>query len=139
MLGAEENSVDISLFIIVVFGWCHSDLADLPCMELNGSCVRVVMSANERTETVFECIRGGAEDYLLKPVTKKEVQHMWQHVWRRQQQSALRVPHLCPEEVSLTASQSVVTISWPQMLTEGMVLSHACRLFGQLAIALVDM
>lgn len=58
------------------------------------------MSANERTETVFECIRGGAEDYLLKPVTKKEVQHMWQHVWRRQQQNALRVPHLCPEEVS---------------------------------------
>ena len=49
---------------------------------------------------MFECIRGGAEDYLLKPVTKKEVQHMWQHVWRRQQQNALRVPHLCPEEVS---------------------------------------
>ncbi|EIE20369.1 CheY-like protein, partial [Coccomyxa subellipsoidea C-169] len=45
----------------------------------------IMMSANERTETVFECIRGGAEDYLLKPVTKKEVQHMWQHVWRRQQ------------------------------------------------------
>ncbi len=57
------------------------------------------MSANERTETVFECIRGGAEDYLLKPVTRKEVQHMWQHVWRRQQQSALRVPHFCAEEV----------------------------------------
>ena len=48
---------------------------------------------------MFECIRGGAEDYLLKPVTRKEVQHMWQHVWRRQQQNALRVPHMCPEEV----------------------------------------
>ncbi|CAL5229502.1 g12838 [Coccomyxa viridis] len=58
----------------------------------------IMMSANERTETVFECIRGGAEDYLLKPVTRKEVQHMWQHVWRRQQQNALRVPHMCPEE-----------------------------------------
>ena len=58
------------------------------------------MSANEQTETVFECIRGGAEDYLLKPVTRKEVQHMWQHVWRRQQQSALRVPHMLPEEVN---------------------------------------
>ena len=44
------------------------------------------MSANEHTETVFECIREGAEDYLLKPVTKKEVQNIWQHVWRRQQQ-----------------------------------------------------
>ena len=47
-----------------------------------------VMSANEHTETVFECIREGAEDYLLKPVTKKEVQNIWQHVWRRQQQQA---------------------------------------------------
>ncbi len=66
------------------------------CAELVSA---AVMSANERTETVFECIRGGAEDYLLKPVTRKEVQHMWQHVWRRQQQNALRVPHMCPEEV----------------------------------------
>lgn len=57
-----------------------------------------VMSANEHTGTVFECIRGGAEDYLLKPVTRKEVQHMWQHVWRRQQ-SAQRVPHLGADEV----------------------------------------
>ncbi len=66
-----------------------------------------VMSANERRETVFECIRGGAEDYLLKPVTRKEVQHMWQHVWRRQQANALRVPHLCPEEVCAGAPWAV--------------------------------
>ena len=58
-----------------------------------------VMSANEHTDTVFECIRGGAEDYLLKPVTKKEVQYIWQHVWRRQQQNAMRVPNI-QEEVS---------------------------------------
>ncbi len=76
-------------------------------------CLAAVMSANERTETVFECIRGGAEDYLLKPVTRKEVQHMWQHVWRRQQQNALRVPHMCPEEVcpfSPPEMQHIVTL-----------------------------
>jgi CheY-like chemotaxis protein len=56
-----------------------------------------VMSANEENDTVFECIRGGAEDYLLKPVTRKEVQHIWQHVWRRQQQ--LVVPSI-PDEAS---------------------------------------
>lgn len=56
------------------------------------------MSANERTETVLECIREGAEDYLLKPVTKKVVQCIWQHVWRRQQQS-----------ITLKASASSVT------------------------------
>ena len=41
------------------------------------------MSANEHADTVFECIREGAEDYLLKPVGRKEVAHIWQHVWRR--------------------------------------------------------
>ncbi|KAK9824007.1 hypothetical protein WJX72_006926 [[Myrmecia] bisecta] len=58
----------------------------------------VMMSANEHTDTVFECIRGGAEDYLLKPITKKEVQYIWQHVWRRQQQAVVRVPHIGPDE-----------------------------------------
>ena len=48
-----------------------------------------VMSANETNDTVFECIQGGAEDYLLKPLTRKEVQMIWQHVWRRQQQAKL--------------------------------------------------
>ena len=47
------------------------------------------MSANETNDTVFECIQGGAEDYLLKPLTRKEVQMIWQHVWRRQQQAKL--------------------------------------------------
>jgi DNA-binding NarL/FixJ family response regulator len=42
-----------------------------------------VMSANERKDAVFEAIRGGAEEYLVKPVTKKEVQNIWQHVWKR--------------------------------------------------------
>jgi len=58
-----------------------------------------VMSANEHTETVFECIRRGAEDYLLKPVTKKEVQYICQHVWRRQKQGNLSVPLMEAEEV----------------------------------------
>lgn len=43
----------------------------------------VMMSANEHKDTVFECISNGAEEYLVKPVTKKEVQNIWQHVWRR--------------------------------------------------------
>ena len=58
-----------------------------------------VMSANEHTETVFECIRRGAEDYLLKPVTKKEVQYICQHVWRRQKHGALNVQLLGADEV----------------------------------------
>jgi len=36
-----------------------------------------------RRPPVFECIQRGAEDYLLKPLTQKEVKQIWQHVWRR--------------------------------------------------------
>mmetsp|Transcript_28313 Transcript_28313/g.39117 ORF Transcript_28313/g.39117 Transcript_28313/m.39117 type:complete len:328 (+) Transcript_28313:145-1128(+) len=43
----------------------------------------VMMSAHENAGTVFDCIRRGADDYLLKPVSAKEVNHLWQHVWRR--------------------------------------------------------
>lgn len=68
------------------------------------------MSANEQNDTVFECIRGGAEDYLLKPVTRKEVQHIWQHVWRRQQQ--LLVPSL-PGEVSKSFK---LRLCWPAQI-----------------------
>lgn len=60
-----------------------------------------VMSANEHTETVFECIRRGAEDYLLKPVTKKEVQYICQHVWRRQKQVPSRIPFVDGAEVRI--------------------------------------
>jgi protein suppressor of PHYA-105 1 len=41
------------------------------------------MSANEQKDTVFQAIKGGAEEYLVKPVTKKEVQNIWQYVWKR--------------------------------------------------------
>lgn len=44
----------------------------------------VMMSAHEQMGTVFECVRRGAEDYILKPVTLKQVRNLWQHVYRRQ-------------------------------------------------------
>ena len=50
-----------------------------------------MMSANEHKDTVFECISRGAEDYLLKPVTRKEIQHIWIYVWRRKQKALLSV------------------------------------------------
>ena len=42
-----------------------------------------VMSANQAAEAVCECISSGAEDFLVKPVTKKEVQNIWTHVVKR--------------------------------------------------------
>ena len=72
------------------------------------------MSANERHETVLECIQEGAEDYLLKPVTKKVVQCIWQHVWRRQQQQQL--PAL---------PSAAVTHSQVSFFASALVLIHA--------------
>lgn len=57
----------------------------------------VMMSASERSETIFECIKDGAEDYLLKPLKPKEVEYIWQHVWRRQHSAGI-VPRLGDEE-----------------------------------------
>lgn len=52
----------------------------------------VMMSASERSENIFECIRDGAEDYLFKPLGRKEVQYIWQHVWRRRHTFSQVVP-----------------------------------------------
>lgn len=43
----------------------------------------VMMSANEEQQTVWAAIQEGAEEYLVKPITKKELQNIWQHVWKR--------------------------------------------------------
>lgn len=44
-----------------------------------------VMSSSDNTTTVMECLNAGVEEYLRKPVTKREVQGLWKHVWRRVQ------------------------------------------------------
>jgi len=62
----------------------HSQFSQLPV---------IMMSANEHSEIVFECVRSGADDYLLKPVTMKQVKFLWQHVWRKQYSAA---PQMVP-------------------------------------------
>lgn len=51
------------------------------------------MSANEEKDAVFEAIKGGAEEYLIKPVTKKELQNIWRYVWKRASAPQLQRPH----------------------------------------------
>ena len=61
------------------------------------------MSANEHKLTVFEAIKGGAEEYLVKPVTRKEVANIWQYVWKR-----LSANHtVVKEEVNTGGSSSL--------------------------------
>ena len=40
----------------------------------------IMMSSIEQGSTVLDCVTYGAEEYLVKPVTRKEVVNIWQHV-----------------------------------------------------------
>eukprot|EP00877_Chromochloris_zofingiensis_P000663 jgi/Chrzof1/10598/Cz05g04250.t1 len=63
----------------------------LPAQHSRLPFAHVVMSADEHHNTVFQAIRDGAEEYLVKPVTKKEVQNIWQYVWKRLSAAQLHV------------------------------------------------
>eukprot|EP00887_Chlorella_sp_A99_P004598 scaffold4.g4598.t1 len=52
----------------------------------------IMMSSLEEQGTVYECVQSGAEEYLVKPVTRKDVQHVWQHLLRKQVAAAATVP-----------------------------------------------
>ncbi|EFN57379.1 hypothetical protein CHLNCDRAFT_142774 [Chlorella variabilis] len=102
-------------------------LTDVCMPELNGiqllSCVKqdanlravpvVMMSSVDQEETVAECVQQGAEEYLVKPVTKKEVQHIWQHVWRKRC-AAAQVPQLPLEAAAAAAAAAGAAALWQQ-------------------------
>ncbi|KAK9841643.1 hypothetical protein WJX74_009296 [Apatococcus lobatus] len=50
----------------------------------------VAMSAESKQEVVLEALKGGAQDYLVKPVRRNELMTLWQHIWRRHQIQASR-------------------------------------------------
>lgn len=52
----------------------------------------IMMSSIEQGSTVLDCVTYGAEEYLVKPVTRKEVVNMWQHVVRKQTALTAAVP-----------------------------------------------
>lgn len=48
----------------------------------------IMMSSKDSISTVLKCMVKGASDFLIKPVRKNELMNLWQHVWRRKNQSA---------------------------------------------------
>ena len=50
---------------------------------------------------MVECTDAGAEEYLTKPVTKKEVSDVWQHVRRRERARTTLTEDRGVHEVSL--------------------------------------
>jgi len=47
----------------------------------------IVMSSQESKDTVMQCFKLGAADFLVKPVRKNELKNLWQHVWRQTRHS----------------------------------------------------
>ncbi|KAL4444907.1 hypothetical protein ABPG77_003957 [Micractinium sp. CCAP 211/92] len=103
-------------------------LTDVCMPELNGlqllSCVKqdanlravpvVMMSSVDQEEAVAAAVQNGAEEYLVKPVTKKEVQHIWQHVWRRRC-AAATVPQLPQEAAAAIAAVAAAAAAQQQV------------------------
>ena len=87
------------------------------------------MSASERVETVQECLQRGAAHYILKPVTKKEVQNIWQHTFHARPANAPPAAEAAPPKddpgsVSADTSPPVsAQVSPPQPAAADTVLS----------------
>ncbi|GLI64451.1 hypothetical protein VaNZ11_007723 [Volvox africanus] len=52
----------------------------------------IMMSASEAQETMCAALLGSADEYLVKPVTRKEVQNIWMHVMKRYHHAAAVQP-----------------------------------------------
>lgn len=97
-------------------------------------CIPAVMSANEQKDTVFQAIKGGAEEYLVKPVTRKEVQNIWQYVWKRltatqlQQQQQQQQP--APAQPQQQQQAQVRRGGWLYELLDVVALLHALPAAG---------
>ena len=68
-------------------------------------CPGAVLSSVSHPDAVFHAMRSGADDYLVKPVGQKDLQGLWQHVWRRKHAPLQRVPsQLGLEDLEVLAS-----------------------------------
>lgn len=63
----------------------------------------VMVSANESTSLVEQCVAQGADAYMLKPMRVLELKNLWQFVWRRRHLSVLN--NTVPSELLSTGQK----------------------------------
>lgn len=94
---AEDGAEAMELLRSNPPGTFHLVLTDVHMPQMNGiellqyiqsedtlrSVPVVMMSSFDNGDMVYECVESGAEEYLVKPVTHKEVRHIWQHVLKK--------------------------------------------------------
>ncbi|CAI5462026.1 unnamed protein product [Closterium sp. Yama58-4] len=81
----------------------------------------IMMSGNSNQATVLQCIAAGAEEYLVKPVTKRDVTHMWQHVWRR-----IQLVSNAPESLQLPSSLTFPPLSRSPLAAHSVAGASPC-------------
>lgn len=69
----------------------------------------IMMSSQDSVSTVYKCMLRGAADYLVKPIRINELRNLWQHVWRRQTQSAATAGINGPQDESDTQQKFEAT------------------------------
>ncbi|KAH7662864.1 CheY-like protein [Dioscorea alata] len=79
-----ENQQSIDLIISDAFLPSEDGLLILETIALKFGIPVVIMSWNGETSTLMKFIAYGACDYLVKPVTLKELKNIWTHVFRKQ-------------------------------------------------------
>ncbi|XP_022957693.1 two-component response regulator-like APRR9 [Cucurbita moschata] len=67
----------------------------------------IMMSSEDSISTVYKCMMKGAADYLVKPLRRNELSHLWQHVWRRQASSNARTD--IQEKVEVTSENETAS------------------------------
>lgn len=97
----------------------------LPAQHSRLPFAHVVMSADEHHNTVFQAIRDGAEEYLVKPVTKKEVQNIWQYVWKRLSAAQLHVKVEVGTSTLVLKLIAMFVVSWSSQLPVSSISSLA--------------
>mmetsp|Transcript_13113 Transcript_13113/g.37862 ORF Transcript_13113/g.37862 Transcript_13113/m.37862 type:complete len:803 (+) Transcript_13113:1759-4167(+) len=94
---AEDGAEAMELLKSAAPGTYHLVLTDVRMPQMDGiellqyirseetlrSVPVVMMSSFDQGDVVCACEEGGAEEYLVKPVTQKEVANIWQHVLRK--------------------------------------------------------
>lgn len=113
IIGRSEN---IDLILTEVELPSISGFALLTLIKEHETCKNIpviMMSSHDSVSLVYKYMLRGATDFLMKPIRKNELTNLWQHVWRRQSQTAgghgLQDESISPRKVEGTSENNAAS------------------------------